>query len=285
MCQRRLRPRASYSLASTQQVVQQGPGNRFLNQVVQGDCFQLLSDLEDDSYDLIVTSTPDTEQCPDYPGIPVDVFPATIVKFMKMVWPKLKEDGSVFIVIRAHVEGGQVSDHVYRTILAVREAGWFQPDEIIWHKPDGPPCGSIDRPRRNFEHVLWFSRSKKPYVDLTACGKPSKCIGLEGSNRHGNIHGTSAPLDGIARITDVITAHVGETDKDIEHPAMCPRTLIRPIIETYSRPGSSVLDPFSGSGTTALCAQELGRNYTGFDIKKAYVDLANRRLENERRHS
>jgi len=79
--------------------------------------------------------------------------------------PKLKEDGSVFIIIRPHVENGVESDYVDRTIDALKGAGWVLIQRSIWYKPDGGPFGSVDRPRRNYEFILWFSKTNKPFVN------------------------------------------------------------------------------------------------------------------------
>ena len=54
------------------------------------------------------------------------------------------------------------------------------------------------------------------------------------------------------------------------HPTIKPLSIIRNLVETSSKPNSLVLDPFIGSGTTAVACRELGRNYIGFEIDTAY---------------
>ncbi|MEW6739311.1 MAG: DNA methyltransferase [Nitrospirota bacterium] len=63
------------------------------------------------------------------------------------------------------------------------------------------------------------------------------------------------------------------------HPATFPISLARKVIELFSHRGELVLDPFVGSGTTLLAAQDCGRNAIGFDLKKEYVDLCSQRLK------
>ncbi|MBI2932606.1 MAG: site-specific DNA-methyltransferase [Planctomycetes bacterium] len=63
------------------------------------------------------------------------------------------------------------------------------------------------------------------------------------------------------------------------HPATFPIALARRVIELFTHKGELVLDPFVGSGTTLVAAQDLGRNAVGFDLQKAYVSLCARRLE------
>lgn len=64
-----------------------------------------------------------------------------------------------------------------------------------------------------------------------------------------------------------------------DHPAVMPMTLARRCIRMTSRPGDTVLDPYAGSGTTLLAAKELGRNWVGIELKTAYMELIERRME------
>src|SRR5512133_410480 len=69
-------------------------------------------------------------------------------------------------------------------------------------------------------------------------------------------------------------------DKSL-HPATFPISLARRVIELFTHRGELLLDPFAGSGTSLLAAQDLGRNALGFDLQPRYVDLANGRLERD----
>ena len=62
------------------------------------------------------------------------------------------------------------------------------------------------------------------------------------------------------------------------HPTQKPVKLFRNIIKDYSEQGDLILDPFIGSGTTAVACKQLGRNFIGFEISKEYCDIANKRL-------
>ncbi len=68
-------------------------------------------------------------------------------------------------------------------------------------------------------------------------------------------------------------------DKKV-HPAVFPLTMAKRVIEQFTHKGELVLDPFVGSGTTLLAAQDLNRNAIGFDLKQEYVDLSNSRVAN-----
>jgi DNA-binding CsgD family transcriptional regulator len=131
--------------------------------VLHGDCRDLIPTLEDGSVSLVVTSPPYAEQrAGHYEGVSEEDYPDFTVQWMMALAPKMSPDGSVFVVIRPHLHGGILSNYVLRTRLAVREAGWHECEELIWLKPDAPPLGSLKRPRRTWESVLWFSMNRSP---------------------------------------------------------------------------------------------------------------------------
>ncbi len=284
---RRLAQSPSYSLRPKK------PAVPVLNQVIDDDCFQGIFQLPDDSVSLVVTSPPYADRRPEYEGIREADFPHRMAELMTLIWPKLKEDGSVFLIIRPHQKDGQVASYLIRTILATMDAGWKWTNEMIWLKPDGWPLGAVERPRRNFEWILWFSKIKQPYMNLTACGQPSNRVGMRSSpSRHKINHSNGDMLvDGIARVTDVITAYVGSADDGIDHPSIFPPDLPRRLMLTYAPPGSVILDPFAGSGTTCLVAQSEDYKFIGFDngeskeTKERFAELANRRLKTEAKYA
>ena len=196
--------------------------------VLHGDCLDLIPTIENGSVSLVVTSPPYAEQrAGQYEGVPEEDYPEFTVQWMSALAPKMRSDGSVFLVIRPHLSNGVLSDYVLRTHLALREAGWHECEEPIWFKPNAPPLGSLNRPRRTWESVLWFSRSRHPYADLKACGKQSDRVGFEGFLRIGvdgdrpiNSGQSFGCTNAVARITDVIVANVGGGEPGLEHPAV-----------------------------------------------------------------
>lgn len=167
--------------------------------------------------------------------------------------------------------------------MTLHNQGWHEIEELIWHQPDKPPFGHNRRPRRAYESLLWYSATNRPFADPFAAGHPIK--GCGGLRRKLGIDTT--PLHRgqqkinrrtTARITDVITVATGTIDKYMEHPAMMPRGVVRPLIKMLSRPGDLCVDPFVGSATVPLVCCELGRRYIGIDIKIEYAKLACKRL-------
>jgi site-specific DNA-methyltransferase (adenine-specific) len=254
-----------------------------------GDALDLIPTLPDHSINLCLTSPPYGMQRKDqYGGVPEKDYPAWMVSIMAALRSKLADDGNVLIVIRSHVRGGVVSDYVLRTRLALRDDGWKECEELIWVKPDAPPLGSRERPRRTWEHILWFSKSTKPYINLTAGGNHgSDRIGFVSSHRFkGDVNPlhtkrSSVPTLGTSRIADHFTALVSANANGVLHPAMFPAPLCEKLILAFSREGDIVLDPFAGSGQTLLAARNLKRIGIGFDISPEYVEMARKRFRGD----
>lgn len=250
-----------------------------VNDITEGDCRQLIPSLPEKSINLAVTSPPYADQRKGmYPGIPEDQYADFTVEWMKQLWDKLTDDGSVLVVIDPHVKNGLVADYVLKAQLALSEAGWKQHMPQIWHKHDRAPLGRKDWPRHAYEPVLWFSKSARPFCDAWACGTTSENIGSPSCRHSKRSNGQNPRRKGIARATDVIAIPAGATAKNVGHPAMFPIPLAEHLIKTFCPEGGTVLDPFAGSGSTLIAAKQLGRQFYGFDIMPEYVEMARQRL-------
>jgi site-specific DNA-methyltransferase (adenine-specific)/site-specific DNA-methyltransferase (cytosine-N4-specific) len=248
------------------------------------DCFEGLKNLYE-SYgqcvDCVVTSPPYAQQrLHQYGGIDETLYPQWTVEWMDAVGKVLKPEGSVFIVIRPHIKNGVISDYVLKTRLSLRNAGWYECEELIWIKPDSPPLGSVNRPRRAWESILWFSKSNKPYCDPKANGTFSNRIGFENNKfEHGgtsHIHaGQRNASIGIARCKDYVEAGTSKVKKGIKHEAMYPIQVPEYLIKMCTKERQIVLDPFIGSGTTAEACIKLNRGFVGYEIKSDYYKIAN----------
>jgi DNA modification methylase len=234
------------------------------------------------SIHAVVTSPPYANQRQrQYGGISEVDYPAWTVEWMDKVRPTLVDGGSIAIVIRPHVKDGQISDYVLRTRLAIRAAGWYEIEELIWIKPSAAPLGHRQCPRRSWESVLWFSKSPSPYCDPKANGAPSERIGLvTNKGLKDYVHNSKHPASGIARCRDYIEVATSAANRDRfnTHPAQYPTELAEWIIKLLCPPGGVVVDPFLGSGTTAVAARNTRRRFVGTDINSDFISITRRRL-------
>jgi DNA modification methylase len=89
---------------------------------------------------------------------------------------------------------------------------------------------------------------------------------------------TNCERDSVKKITFEWNGLIGKEGTRY-HPTQKPLSLMRWIIEKYSKPNDIILDPFAGSGTTLVASEELGRRYLGFELSEKYCAVARKRLD------
>lgn len=172
----------------------------------------------------------------------------------------------------------------WRVAFALQGDGWVLRSEIIWHKPNPMPESVKDRPTRAHEYVFLLTKSLSYWYDADAIAEPSSGLTGGGFSR---AYAESQPAHGAMRLErpkdngtrnrrSVWTVTTEPTP--FAHFATFPQKLIEPMVLAGCPANGIVLDPFMGSGTTALVARRLGRHYLGCDINAEYVRLANERL-------
>lgn len=188
--------------------------------------------------------------------------------------------------IRPHIRNGQISDYTLRTRLALREDGWAECEELIWHK-SGAPLGAVARPRRSWESLHWFAKHGRPFCDPKAAGQRSKLVGFAGSRaaRSGWDHVQSSertiPSVGVARVPDIASVSVrkNENDSDLNrHPAPYPPALAEWVGKLICPQGGTILDPFSGSASTGVACIRNGWDYIGIEAMSEYAAMSRKRL-------
>lgn len=248
-----------------------------------GDCIDVLKTLPDCSVDSVVTSPPYAMQRANtYGGVPEKDYPKWTVAWMSEVWRVLKDEGSVIINISPHVKNGELSDYVLRTRLALREAGWIELGELIWHKTTAMPVGNINRPRRHWESLLWFGKHGRPYSDAKANGRAADNRDSGGQHtRNGwNHYGLSADKTNYnkrARSADIVS--LAPNVEPTGHPAPFPWKLAEWCGKLITPPGGTILDPFTGSSSTGVAAIKNGWHFIGIDQSPEYIEMSRQRLK------
>jgi len=137
--------------------------------------------------------------------------------------------------------------------FAMRADGWYLRQDIIWHKPNPMPESVRDRCTKAHEYIFLFSKNQNYYFDVDAIKEPTR------------------------RKRSVWNIQVKPYRE--AHFAVYPPDLIEPCIKAGSEEGDIVLDPFMGSGTTAMVAKSLGRDYIGCELHEDYGNLIQKRVE------
>lgn len=261
-----------------------------LNTVIHGDCISTLVGLYSTAgefADLIIFSPPYAQQRKDtYGGIAEEDYPKWMLSVVRASMVVLKPTGSLVINIKEHVNEGVRSLYVLETTLQLAKELRYV-DEYIWHKTNPFPTGSKKRLKDGFERCLHFTKTAdyKFYPDSVRTNSTSKWAGDNERRRNKGAHKTnngsgmsmSKRITGeLVRPSNVIT--MPASSLNIQHPAVYPIGLPEFFIRLMTKEGDVVVDPFLGSGTTALAAVKLGRQYLGIDRIEEYVRLAESRI-------
>lgn len=173
--------------------------------------------------------------------------------------------------------------------FALRDDGWYLRQDIIWSKPSVMPESVRDRCTKSHEYIFLLSKCPKYYFDNKAISEPAvtkdEIIRDRETTKLNNVPGRSKmcglTTNNYDRRNKRSVWQVATQPFKEAHFAVFPEKLIVDCIKAGCPENGIVLDPFMGSGTTAVVARKLDRNYIGFELNPAYIQLANNRLKNE----
>jgi len=192
----------------------------------------------------------------------------------------------------------------WRVAFALQADGWYLRSDIIWAKGSCMPESVRDRPTRAHEYIFLLTKQPRYYYDADEIRVyPNTPIDGRGSTaerkaaghptRYGNTTTRGSKSDGNGWSMPSISApEKGRNKRTVwnvnpkpysgAHFAVFPPKLVEPCILAGCPRGGTVLDPFSGSGTTGEVALDHGRNYVGLDLNAGYLDLAKARILGEK---
>ena len=169
--------------------------------------------------------------------------------------------------------------------FAMRSDGWYLRQDIIWHKPNPMPESVKDRCTKSHEYIFLLSKNKKYYYDNEAIKEPVKKDWGTRDRTQGKYHN---PGSGLVPHSGLSKSYDRKNKRDVwsitnkpykgSHFAVFPPDLITPCILAGSEKGDIILDPFMGSGTTAMVAKQLGRDYIGCELHEEYSNLIDQRV-------
>ena len=264
----------------------------FKNKIFLGDCGDVLKNFPDDSIDLIFTSPPYADQRRHvYGGVSPDEYVLWFLPKTEQFLRVLKPTGTFILNIKERVVNGERHTYVLDLILEMRKQGWLWTEEFMWHKKNSFPGKWPNRFRDNWERLIQFNKTKKFNMYQEAVMVP---VGDWAKDRLANLSETDKTRDeskvrsgfgknvsnwvGRDMVYPTNVIHMATECSNRNHSAVFPLELPKWFIKLFTQPGDFVLDPFIGSGTTALAAIELGRNYVGVDVNQEYVQLSQSRV-------
>lgn len=256
--------------------------------IILGDSKEKLTELKNNSIDLIITSPPYADQRKNtYGGITPEKYVEWFLPISQELLRVLKPTGTFILNIKEKVVEGERHTYVLELILELRKQGWFWTEEFIWHKKNSFPGKWPNRFRDSWERILQFNKSKKFNMYQESVMVPT---GDWAKSRLKNLSTTDLVRDESkvgsgfgkkisnwlyrdkAYPTNVL--HLATECGNKNHSAVFPESLPEWFINLFTKKGDIVLDPFLGSGTTTRVAKRMERNSIGIELLEEYYLLA-----------
>jgi len=209
-------------------------------------------------------------------------------EYAKQSFSKTRQDLPMINPKRANkLEGFKDKDLMgipWMLAFALRADGWWLRQDIIWHKPNPMPESVRDRCTKSHEYIFLFAKNRNYYYDNESIKEPAKDWGTRDRSK-GKYHNEGTGLQPHSGLTKSYSKKNKRsvwtiTKKPYKgaHFATYPPELIEPCILAGSEKNDIILDPFMGSGTTAMVAKELGRYYIGCELHEEYGKLMQKRI-------
>ena len=264
----------------------------FINQIIQGDCEEILKEIPDNAIDLIFTSPPYADQRKNtYGGVKPDDYVAWFLPKTAQFFRVLKPTGTFVLNIKERVVDGERHTYVIDLILNMRKQGWLWTEEFIWHKKNSYPGKWPNRFRDSWERLLQFNKDRQFAMYQEEVMVP---VGEWAQDRLANLSETDKIRDeskvnsgfgknisnwlGRNMVYPNNVIHLATECGNKKHSAAFPIELPSWFIKLFTRRGDIVLDPFLGSGTTIAAAVELGRQHIGIEINHEYCQISRERI-------
>lgn len=259
-----------------------------LDNIYNDDCLTVLQNLPSQSIDLIFTSPPYADnRKKTYGGIPVNKYCDWFLPISSELKRILKPQGSFILNIKERVVSGERGTYVIELILKMREQGWLWTEEYIWHKRNCYPGKWPNRFRDAWERCLHFTKQKDFRMFQETVRVP---IGDWADKRLSKLSETdlrrdeSKSLSGFGKnisnwvgkdmVYPTNVLHMATECSNRSHSAAFPVTLPSWFIKLFTKENDIVLDPFMGSGTTAIACIQLNRHYIGMELMRNYYEIA-----------
>jgi DNA modification methylase len=263
------------------------------NQLYNEDCLTTMSNMDDNSIDLTLTSPPydDLRTYNEHVGGNKTEFNGYSFPFEQIaleLYRVTKKGGVVVWVVGDATNKGSETGTSFRQALFFKECGFDLYDTMIYQKT-GTPFPQKTRYNQTFEYMFVFSKGKpntfnpimKKNITAGAVRNSRKFRNADGDMIPG-FNGKPVNEYGIENNIWLIKNGMNKSTKDLvafEHPAIFPEELAAKHIITWTKETDLVYDPFMGSGTTAKMSILLGRNWIGSELDTTYSEICRRRLE------
>jgi site-specific DNA-methyltransferase (adenine-specific) len=242
------------------------------NRVFCEDALQGLTRIPDESIDLLIADPPyglGKDYGNDSDKLDASAYLRWMEEWIDAVLPKLKSSGSLYIFLT-----WRYSPEVF-VMLKQRMT---MVNEIIWDRKVPSMGGSIRKFSSVHDTIGFFVKSKNYYFDLDAVRIPYDAETKKARSRSIFVGAKWLELGYNPKDVWSVSRLHREHRERADHPTQKPLEIIERMVKASCPPDGVVLDPFMGSGTTAVAARRCGRNFAGFELNEKYCELIEARL-------
>jgi site-specific DNA-methyltransferase (adenine-specific) len=261
--------------------------------LVIADCLDVLRELPDGSLDLVITSPPYDGQ-PKYGNgerYERDWYEGFFLEVTGEVLRVLQPHGSFVLNYRSRRHGGERGTLQYEIVFWLRDQGFLFCEDFVWGKPSPPP-GRFDRFLKDaVEYCFHFAKSPRWQFYPDQCLAPARWDRRDVERRkrlaHNYVRVTEPSGQGRKRVqagpdmvrpSTLLHLEPEFGPNPAHHPARFPLALPAFFINLMTRPGQLVFDPFAGTGTTGVAAEQVGRRWLLVELDDAYASVLRDRL-------
>lgn len=265
-----------------------------LNTIYLGNSLDILKTIPDNYVNLVVTSPPYADKRKkQYDTISEEKYVDWFLNIADEIKRVLKPTGSFILNIKEGAKDGEKQLYVLDLIIAMkRRRQWRYVEDYIWHKKNAYPGKWATRFRDSWEHCIHFTKEKKFDMYQDSVMVPAAQVSkdrLNRLNKNDYTHYDCANGSGLgakrinwigrdfAYPTNVL--YMATESSNVGHSAAYPVSLPSWFIKLFTKENDIVLDPFMGSGTTALACMKLNRNYIGIEKEQKHLDVAKGRID------
>jgi len=257
-----------------------------INEIIQGDCLEVMQSFPGDSIDLTVTSPP-YDNLRTYKG-----YTFNFEGIAKELYRVTKQGGVVVWVVGDATVNGSETLNSFKQAIYYKEVCGFNVHDTMIYEKDGTSFPDDNRYYQVFEYMFVLSKGTPKTINLIKdrvnryAGKPYTSTSRDKNGNiadsHGKKHNKTHTDFGVRRNVWGINRGFNKSTKDkeaYEHPAIFPERLAEDHIKSWSNQGDIIFDPMCGSGTTCKMAVANNRQYIGIDISEKYCKIARERVK------
>lgn len=241
------------------------------------DCIEALSKISDPIIDLTITSPPYNIGKEYEEIVAVDRYIEWCSIWLKKIYEVTKANGALWLNL-GYLQVSGKGKAVPIPYLLWNKSSFYLIQEIVWNYAAGVAAKRSLSPRN--EKILWYVKNEENYI-FNLDDIRDKNVKYPNQKKNGKLKCNPLgknPTD-VWQITKVTSGTKRSSKERTPHPAQFPIAMIDRIVKGSSNEEEVVLDPFIGSGTTAVSAIKNNRKFIGFDVKKSYLDIAIKRIE------